>query len=298
MTDRVWIIGFGDIARRVARRLLDQGKAVTGLVRRTEAAKELKAMGVQSVAADLDEAVSLMTVAVNAADVYFFAPPSSVDENDWHMRNFLAAITGQRPRKILYISTTGVYGNSHGAWVNEQTPTNPNTDRGKRRLDAEQHLQAYGARNNIPVVILRVGGIYGPGRLPLRQLESGRPVLTDEDSGYTNRIHADDLAMICTEAMERGEGIYNVSDGKPGTMAQYFTDLAEALGYPIPERISLEEARDVLPAGMLSYLEESRRLDTTRLMDELKVELQYPDLASGIESIRKKMSQNFSTENS
>ena len=193
MSERVWIIGFGDIAQRVANRVLAQGKSVTGLVRRVGAANELKAMGVEPIVADLDDAASLQAVAVNTAEVYFFAPPSSIDENDWHMRNFLAAISGQRPRKIVYISTTGVYGNSHGAWVNEQTPVNPNTERGKRRLDAEQHLQAYGQANDVPVVILRVGGIYGAGRLPLRQLESGRPVLIDEDSGYTNRIHADDL---------------------------------------------------------------------------------------------------------
>jgi nucleoside-diphosphate-sugar epimerase len=287
MADRIWIVGFGDIARRVAKRLQQQGMAVTGLVRRAEAAEALEAMGIEPVVADLDDVASLKALAVNDADVYFFAPPSSVDEQDHRMRNFLAAIAGQRPRKLLYISTTGVYGNSHGAWVNEQTPAHPNTERGKRRLDAEQQLQAFGQANNVPVVILRVGGIYGPGRLPLRQLESGRPVLTDEDSGYTNRIHADDLAMVCTVAMERGEGIYNVSDGKPGTMAQYFTDLAEALEYPIPERISLQQAREVLPAGMLSYLEESRRLDTSRLMDELGIKLEYPDLTSGIESIKR-----------
>jgi nucleoside-diphosphate-sugar epimerase len=287
MAERIWIIGFGDIARRLAARLLADGRPVTGLVRRPEAAAELTDTGIEPVVADLDDAASLAGLEVDGCEVYFFAPPSSVDESDQRMRHFLAAIGGQTPRKILYISTTGVYGNSHGAWVNEQAATRPHTDRGKRRLDAEQQLQSFGQAHGVPVVILRVGGIYGPGRLPLRQLESGRSVLTDEDSGYTNRIHADDLAMICTVAMERGEGIYNVSDGHPGTMAQYFTDLAEALGYPIPERISLEKAREVLPAGMLSYLEESRRLDTTRLMEELKVELQYPDLASGIDSIKK-----------
>jgi nucleoside-diphosphate-sugar epimerase len=243
-------------------------------------------MGIRPVVADLDDPASLAGLAVQGSEVYFFAPPSSSDERDHRMRNFLAAIDGQSPRKVVYISTTGVYGNSHGAWVNEQSPTRPNTDRGKRRLDAERQLLAYGSAHGVPVVVLRVGGIYGPGRLPLRQLESARPVLTEEDSGYTNRIHADDLAMICTVAMQRGEGIYNVSDGRPGTMAQYFTELAEALGYPIPERVSLEKAREVLPPAMMSYLEESRRLDTTRLMEELRVELRYPDLASGIESIK------------
>jgi len=286
MAARILIIGFGDIARRVAARLLADGREVSGLVRRPEAAEELKALGLGPVVADLDDAASLAGLAVDDTEVYFFAPPSGSDELDHRMRNFLAALGTQRPGKIVYISTTGVYGNSHGAWVNEQAPTLPNTERGKRRLDAEQQLQAYGRANRVPVAILRVGGIYGPGRLPLRQLESARPVLTEEDSGYTNRIHADDLAMICTVAMERGEGIYNVSDGQPGTMAQYFIELASELGYPVPQRISLAQARKVLPPAMLSYLEESRRLDTRRLREELRVELKYPDLSSGIESIK------------
>lgn len=286
MSARVWLIGFGDIAERVAQRLVAEGQEVHGMLRRAERAEELKLMGVEPVVADLDDASSLDGLDLGGAEVYFFAPPSSSDEQDHHMGHFLQALADRNPRKILYISTTGVYGNSHGAWVNEQSPTRPNTERGKRRLDAERQLLAYGSSHGIPVVVLRVGGIYGPGRLPLRQLESARPVLTEEDSGYTNRIHADDLAMICTVAMQRGEGIYNVSDGHPGTMAQYFTELAGALGYPLPERISLEKAREVLPTGMLSYLEESRRLDTTRLKEELGIQLQYPDLASGIESIK------------
>ena len=286
MAARILIIGFGDIARRVAARLRADGREVSGLVRRPEAVEELKALGLGPVVADLDDAASLAALEVEGSEVYFFAPPSSSDELDHRMRNFLAALGTQRPGKIVYISTTGVYGNSHGAWVDEHTPTRPNTERGKRRLDAEQQLQAYGRASRVPVAILRVGGIYGPGRLPLRQLESARPVLTEEDSGYTNRIHADDLAMICTVAMERGEGIYNVSDGQPGTMAQYFIELASELGYPVPQRISLAEARKVLPPAMLSYLEESRRLDTRRLREELRVELKYPDLSSGIESIK------------
>ncbi|MBD3669908.1 MAG: SDR family oxidoreductase [Gammaproteobacteria bacterium] len=286
MSQQVLIIGFGDIAHRLVQQLDADTAQIMALVRRNERAQELEALGLQMHLADLDDPSSLAGLEVNEVEIYYFAPPSSIDEQDHRMRNFLAAIEGQQPRRFVYISTSGVYGNSQGAWVDETTPAQPSTERGKRRLDAEQVLQAYGHRHGVPVAILRVGGIYGPGRLPLRQLESARPVLTDEESGYTNRIHADDLAMICRVAMERGEGIYNVSDGHPGTMAQYFTELARELGYPIPERITLDEAREVLPPAMLSYLEESRRLDTSRLVNELGIELRYPDLKSGIESIK------------
>ena len=285
MADNVWIIGFGKIALRVAERL--QKPRITGLVRKDEVAEKILSLGITPLVADLNESASLSDLDVSGDEVYFFAPPSQIDDTDHHMRNFLAAIKGQAPRKILYISTTAVYGNSHGDWVSETSPTQPTTARGLRRLDAEQQLLIFAERDNVPAVILRVGGIYGPDRLPMRQLQSARPVLIEEDSGYTNRIHADDLASICITAMERGEGIYNVSDGQPGTMADYFIALAEALGYPVPERITLDEAREIMSPEMMSYLEESRRLDVSRLLDELGMALRYPDLEAGIAQIKK-----------
>lgn len=279
------ILGFGGLARKVAEQCLSAGDEVAGLARSQTLATSLNELGVEFIPADLDRPETLAQLDVENRQIYFFAPPSRQDDSDHHMRNFLAAIAGQKAEKILYISTTAVYGNSHGNWVNEASPVAPTTARGHRRRDAEQQLQKYATENNVPVVILRVGGIYGPDRLPLRQLESGRPVLIDEDSGFTNRIHVDDLANICITAMERGEGIYNVSDGIPGTMAEYFISLAEALGYPVPERITLDQAREIMSPEMMSYLEESRRLDVTRLKEELGVEFRYPDLESGIRQI-------------
>lgn len=279
------IVGFGGLGLKLAQQCLTAGDIVTGLARSESLSNSLKDSGLEFFAADLDRLETLAQLDVEKKQIYFFAPPSRQDDTDHRMRHFLAGIAGQKAEKILYISTTAVYGNSHGDWVSESSPVEPTTARGRRRLDAEQQLQKYASENNVPVVILRVGGIYGPDRLPLRQLESGRPVLIDEDSGFTNRIHVDDLANICLVAMERGEGIYNVSDGIPGTMAEYFISLAEALGYPVPERISLAEAREIMSPEMMSYLEESRRLDITRLREELGVELMYPDLAAGIRQI-------------
>ena len=283
----VLIVGYGKLAKHILPILQGQGRQIYALTRRTELAEELSDSGITPLLADLAVPASLDVLNTAHQEIYFLAPTTRDDVTDRHMRNFLNAIQGQGPKKILYISTTAVYGNQHGDTVNEQSPTEPSNDRGKRRLDAEQALQKFAIENNLPVVILRVGGIYGPDRLPLRQLQSARPVLINEDSGYTNRIHVDDLANICVTAMERGEGIYNVSDGQPGTMAEYFITLAEALGYPIPERISLAEARKIMSPEMMSYLEESRRMDVSRLLEELGIELMYPDLASGIEQIKK-----------
>lgn len=283
--NQVLIVGFGKLANKIAVRLQQQNRELTALVRHAEMAETLRADNIKPLLADLADADSLSSIDVSGSEVYFFAPPSRQDDSDHHMSNFLSAIKQQPAKKILYISTTAVYGNSHGDWVSESSVTEPTTARGRRRLDAEQQLIAFSEQYDVPIVILRVSGIYGSDRLPLRQLESGRPVLIDEDSGYTNRIHVEDLANVCLIAMERGAGIYNVSDGNPGTMAEYFISLAEVLGYPIPERISLAEAREIMSPEMMSYLVESRRLDSTRLREELGVELMYPGLAAGIRQI-------------
>jgi nucleoside-diphosphate-sugar epimerase len=134
------------------------------------------------------------------------------------------------------------------------------------------------------VVILRVGGIFSPDRLPIERIQRGIPVLNEEECGFINRIHADDLAMICIAAMERGEAgaIYNVSDGHPGTMTGYFYAVADAMGLPRPPALTMAEAQKVLNPSMLSYLTESRRLDNSRMLRELGIRLRYPDLKSGL----------------
>jgi nucleoside-diphosphate-sugar epimerase len=136
-------------------------------------------------------------------------------------------------------------------------------------------------------MVLRVGGIYGPGRLPIERLQKNLPVLHEAECGYTNRIHADDLARICVAAAEYGSAdrIYNVSDGQNGTMTQYFKAVAARLGLPQPREITLAEAHQQLSAAMLSYLTESRRMRNTRMLEELGITLQYPDLASGLAAL-------------
>ena len=203
------------------------------------------------------------------------------------MRRFLQAFdNSSRPRRIVYISTSAVYGDCHGNWITEEQPVQPTTERGLRRLDAEQQLQSWVARHGVEWVILRVPGIYGPGKLPLERLRRRLPVLREADSPYTNRIHADDLAAICVAALddEHHDTIYNVSDGHPSTMTDYFFRVAEAAGLPRPPVVSREEAQQVLSGGMLSFLQDSRRMDNQKLIRDLGVTLRYPDLDTGLRS--------------
>jgi nucleoside-diphosphate-sugar epimerase len=177
--------------------------------------------------------------------------------------------------------------------VTEATPVNPQTSRAKRRLDAETALCDWGRQQGVPVVILRVTGIYGPGRLPLARLQQGHPVLCQAESPPTNRIHADDLAAICVAAADKGADgeIFNVSDGQPGTMTQYFNAAAELLGLPRSPQVSMAEARQVMTPTMLSYLTETRRMNNLRMLARLGVALRYPDLESGLRNVIAQLDQ-------
>ena len=283
----VLIIGCGDIGGRVARLEQAEGSTVTGLARSETSAQRLSLRGIKPFSGDLDVPSSLVHLPVRNSVVYYFAPPPGKGVTDPRMEAFVAAlIPPNLPRRIVLISTTGVYGDCQGAWVTEDRPARPQADRAKRRLAAETALRRWGETHDVPVVILRVPGIYGPGRLPEERLRSGEPVLREAESPFSNRIHADDLARDCLAAARRGKAsaIYNICDGHPTTMTDFFNRVADLLKLPRPPAITLEQARRQLGAGMLSYLAESKRLDNRRMREELGVELHYPTLVRGLPS--------------
>lgn len=286
MISSVFIVGCGDIGERVARLWQAHGVTVRGLARSAASQVRLETKGITAVPGDLDDVRSLASLSTQQAVIYYFAPPPpSPGGTDPRMEHLLGVITPERlPQKIVYISTSGVYGDHQGGWVNEETPPHPQTVRAKARLAAETALLDWGRVQDIPVVILRVGGIYGPGRLPIERIKHGQPVVRREEAPYTNRIHADDLARVCVAAAECGvdRAIYNVCDGEHSTMSDYFNAVADRLGLPRPPQISLSEAQRTLSPEMLSYLNESRRMDNRRLREELGVTLLYPTLEAGL----------------
>lgn len=280
----VFIIGCGDIGCRIARML--NGCSIRGLVSSQSSADALQRLGVAPVLADLDVPDDLSGLSVEGQVVYYLAPPPQDGEIDTRMRHFIEAVGDQRPQKLVYISTSGVYGDCQGAWVTEDWPANPRAARARRRWDAEQQLMAWSAKNGFPVVRLRVGGIYAPDRLPVARIRKGLTVICPEEAPWSNRIHADDLARVCIAAAERGESgdIYNAADGHPTTMTDYFYQVADYLGLPRPDCVSLSEADRSLSPAMLSFVRESRRLDITRMRQRLKVQLSYPILKEGLVS--------------
>jgi len=249
--------------------------------------KESAEAGERHVSANLDEPASLEGLPTKGAGVLYLAPPPGGGHEETRVRNFLAAIAaGAEPEKIVYISTSGVYGDCGGALVTEESEPNPQTSRGKRRLHGERLFYAWGRERGVPVVVLRVTAIYAADRLPVMQLTGGQPVLRAEESLPTNRIHADDLANICLAALERGEDgeVYNVCDGSHGTMTEYFNAAADRLGLPRPAQVTMEEARRVMSPLMISYFSESRVVDNRKMLEGLGITLLYPDLASGLKA--------------
>jgi nucleoside-diphosphate-sugar epimerase len=264
------IAGYGDIARRTVP-LLGTRFKIRALAR---------ANGM-----DLDRPDSL--AALEPADaVLHCAPPPPAGEADTRTANLLSALESSRilPTRIVYISTSGVYGDCGGALVDETRALNPQSARAARRAHAEGQLALWCNTRRIALIVLRAPGIYAADRLPLERLRAGTPVLRDADDVYTNHIHAEDLAAICARALDEDApaGIYNASDDTHLKMGAWFDLVAECAGLPRPPRIARAEAAARLPPEMLSFMNESRRLDNARLRRALGVRLRYPTVMEGL----------------
>lgn len=293
---RLLIVGCGDVALR-AIPLLARRYRIFALVRHPASGEKLRALGVLPIPGDLDNRTSLKRIAGIAHAVLHFAPPSSapplisrgregvgVDTRTLHL---LAALSlGKLPEHLVYISTSGVYGDCGGAVVSEVRQLNPQTARAQRRAAAERQIRHWAKRNRVQASILRVPGIYAAERLPLERLRQGLPCIADSEDSYTNHIHADDLARIAVAALRHGKAcrVYHASDDSRMKMGEYFDAAADMLGLPHVPRISRAEAQRVLPEPLLSFMNESRQLTNQRMKRELKVELRYPEVGKRRES--------------
>lgn len=293
---KLLIVGYGDIGHRVARLALSAGFSVAAASRSIELKESEQESGIGLYTANLDRLGTLGELPTRQSMLLYLAPPPPHGSTDPRIQNFCNSILKtELPTKVVYISTSGIYGDCDGDLVDEARVPRPENDRSKRRLDAETTFRTWGKQHGVPIVTLRVAGIYGPDRLPIEQLKKGVPVLRKEQSPYSNRIHADDLAQVCLAAVQKGTdgAIYNICDGEESTMTDYFLTVAEIFELPAPPLISLAEAQTRLSPEMLSYLLESRRLDNSRMRDRLGVELIYPELESGLRAIHGETAKAF-----
>ena len=281
------IAGMGDIGRRLA--AAHPEVRILGIARSAESAALAREVGAMPVAADLDQRASLARLAGLSSWVVHLAPPPADGEGDPRTRHLLAALAkrGSLPRRLIYISTSGVYGNCNGERVFEHRPTAAKNARAKRRVDAERQLRRFAARNGIKLAILRAPGIYAADRLPLERIRKQTPAVTSEEDSYTNHIHADDLARLVWLALFRGRSnrVYHAVDDSVKKMGDYFDMVADHFGLPRSPRISRTEAQKVLSPALLSFLNESRILDNTRLKSELRARLKYPDVGTCLREI-------------
>lgn len=286
---RLLIVGCGDVVRRVLPELVRRWR-VYALVREPDAA--LRALGVVQLRGDLDRPATLRRLTGLAQAVLHSAPPADSADSDLRTRRLIAALrrVGSLPRRLVYIGTSGVYGDCRGEPVDETRRLNPRSARGRRRADAERQLRTFGRESGCRVSILRAPGIYAADRLPLDRLRRGDPVLLPAEDSYTNHIHAEDLGRACVAALERGcaNRCYNASDDSDLLMGDWFDKLADAFALPRPPRVTRAEVERRLPAVMLSFMSESRRLDSTRLKRELGLALRYPTVDAGIAAALRK----------
>ena len=281
------VVGCGDVGMRVLRLLRGRWRLLA-LTSSPARLAELRTAGAVPLLGNLDDPSSLGRIGALADRVLHLAPPAASGRHDARTACLLQALArGGRVRRLVYASTTGVYGDAGGAQFDETRPVAPATDRARRRVDAEARLRAFGLQTGAAVTLLRIPGIYAgdrPGGHPRERLARGTPVLRAEDDVYTNHIHADDLARACVAALWRGgpQRAVNVCDDTDLQMGAYFDLAADLCGLPRPPRLSRAEAALQLSPMQMSFMGESRRLLNHRLTQELRLRLRYPTVAEGL----------------
>lgn len=286
MRSRLLIIGCGDVGLRVLKLLAGRWR-VFALTSSPARAAGLRAAGAVPLVGNLDEPATLARLAGLADLVLHLAPPARDGVADERTRHLLTALARRPPAAIVYASTTGVYGDCGGDFIDETRALNPATDRAARRVDAEARLRAFGRRHGTRISLLRIPGIYArdrEGGHPRERLARGTPVLRREDDVFTNHIQADDLAHACLLALLRGwpQRAVNVCDDSQLLMGDYFDLAADLSGLARPERITRAEAAERMTAMQLSFWSESRRLVNRRLKRELRLKLRYPTPREGL----------------
>lgn len=281
------VVGCGDVGLRVLR-LVQPRWRVIALTSSPSRVLELRAAGAIPLEGNLDAPSTLGRLGALADAVLHLAPPPGQGDGDPRTRALLAALArGGRVRRLVYASTTGVYGDAAGERFDETRAVAPTNERAWRRVDAEQQVRLFGRAQGVAVSILRIPGIYAtdrPGGDPRERVARGTPVLTGDDDVYTNHIHADDLARACVAALHRGrpQRVVHACDDSELKMGDYFDLAADLAGLPRPPRLSRDEARERLSPLTLSFMSESRRLINRRLKQELRVRLRYPTVREGL----------------
>jgi nucleoside-diphosphate-sugar epimerase len=275
------IVGCGDVGLRVLSRLCGRLR-VLALTSSAARVPSLRAAGATPLVGNLDDAPTLARLAGMADWVLHLAPPPGQGTDDPRTAALLRALArSHRVQRLVYASTSGVYGDAAGARFNETRAVRPATARAQRRVDAEARVRRHGRVHGVRASVLRIPGIYAldrEGGDPRERVRRGAPLLEHDEDVYTNHIHADDLARACIAALFRAapQRVYHTSDDSALKMGEHFDAVADAFGLPRAPRMPREALRASVSDMQWSFMSESRRLDNTRLKRELRVTLAYP----------------------
>ncbi len=279
---RALVVGFGYVGKRLAQRVGTRW-SVRGIVRSEASAARTPEFPIAPLDLDHSGLPPGWIDAVNGAALIYLAPPPPVGVSDSRLQRFLDSTGPAAPGMVLYMSTTGVYGDCGGETVNEQSSVRPGSDAARRRVAAEQIATRFCDQRSCRCVVFRVPGIYGPQRLPTERLLRGEPAIRPAEAPPGNRIHVDDLVSACIAAVEQPvHGIFNIGDGNHASSTAFMQTTARLAGLPEPRLISMAEAGGQLSPGMMSFLRESRRVETRRMREELDFQLRYEDFGEGI----------------
>ena len=273
------VAGCGYTGLRLVKALNGQANRIISISRTTV----IDIPGVESVNIDLDSAPSTRLDIGKDSRVCYLIPPATEGDPESRFRVFVEQVLTEVPRRVLLISTTGVYGDCQGEWVDEKRPINPQTDRAKRRVGVEEYCTGWAETNGVSLAIFRVAGIYGPGRVPVERLRQGIALPKNRPVGFSNRIHVDDLVTACIAGLIGDEiGVFNVSDGFPMQYRDYFNLVAEIWELPGVVDQDTHKFDEMLSPTMRSYLRESRKIDNGKLINAFSLNLKFPHPRMGL----------------
>lgn len=279
MTKTLLSFGHGFTARALAARLLPQGWTIIGTTRNPDKAEALRREGITP-ALWPDE--DLGPALASATHLLISAGPDAAGDPVLTRYRDVIAQTAPRLDWVGYLSTTGVYGDHAGGWVDEATALTPATKRGQMRVEAETAWQAI---PDLPLHIFRLAGIYGPGRGPFEKVRQGTARRIIKPGQVFSRIHVDDIAQVLEASINRPNpgAVYNLCDDDPAPPQDVIGHAAALLGLPLPQEVAYDEA-EMTPMAR-SFYAESKRVSNRRIKDELGIELIYPDYRTGLEAL-------------
>lgn len=285
--NRLFCFGLGYSAQRLARALMAEGWTVGGTCRTAERQVELARDGIDAFLFDRDHRLGVARTALGSAThVLSSAPPDAEGDSVLDIYGARLAAAGGF-HWIGYLSTTGVYGDTGGASVDETAPLAPTSARARRRVDAESAWRDLWPAHGVPVHVFRLAGIYGPGRSALDQVRAGTARRIDRPGHAFSRIHVDDISTVLRASIARPDpgAVYNVCDDEAAPAADVVTLACELLGVAPPPLVPFEEAAANMSPMALSFWRDNRRVDNRRVKEELGVRLRYPDYRTGLKAI-------------